>query len=170
MGSVNYAANIEMVVVEMVLEAQSRTSRLVGFGFPENGSDLDDVRTYAKGLQLDPHLIIDCYRLGESQPNQHYPRLMKICFVSSVAASQFVKLPKPTQFKSDHQYARVWFRNDMSKEERETDKKLREQLVEKRKMNPNLVIRNGQIVDKSKKSGIRGGGRAFNRSSSQSSK
>ena len=50
--------------------------------------------------------------------------------------------------KQEKDHKHIYVSPDKTKQERDEEKKLREELKEKRKTDPNLIIRNGKIMKK----------------------
>lgn len=141
-------------ILDKISEKQARSTRIVGFNIPESPDltrDLDKVRDIAKAINVDPSYITGCYRMGR-QSNR--PRLIKIRCLSSEAVTVFLSAPKTSLVDASRpKNEQIWFRPDLSEEERRRDKALRDDLKKIRSensTNPNrFVIRNGKIVDKS---------------------
>lgn len=140
-------------VIRQLFDAESRSSYLIGFGFPESSdglSDLEAVRELASKLGFDPLLILDCFCLGKISPD--HSRLIKIRFSSRFAAMKFLTSLK-SAISNDLRFSKVWFRKDLTPLERVADLKLREKLFEIRKFNHNsdCIIYHGEIIKRSDK-------------------
>jgi hypothetical protein len=138
--------------IKRVLDDQARVTRAVGYKIPESKSrelatiindDLKIVKQVVSTLGVDPSAVVDCQRLGRAKPD--YVRPIKIHFKSQSSRDAF--LSSTRKLKNDQNYGTFWFRHDLTREERDKEHKLREELKERReKGETNLMIFRGNIV------------------------
>ena len=108
--------------------------------------DEDFVRGVCVTLDIDFDSVEDVFRDGQMKlDRQNYCRIVKVKFVDSASRMVFLKkfrAGKPT----DGVYRRTYVRPDMTFRQRQVDKQLSTELNIRRQQDPNLIIRNGQIV------------------------
>ena len=145
-------------------EIDKRKMNLIVFGLPEsepndNGSwgitekvkkDIEAMETIIKdelNVAISPRTgIIDARRLGTKTQNGHRP--LKIEF-RDLGTKRDVLNKAKTLRNSDNPIAKKLYINpDLTKEQKEADKKLRQEMWRQREEeNRNVIIRRGQIVE-----------------------
>ena len=92
-------------------------------------------------------------RLGEAR-DSNKPRPLLISLSS--AKQKWDVLKNGSRLKNSEEYKGLFITKDLTKEEREKDKALRMELIEKRASDANYVIKNGQIVKRTPQNSILG--------------
>jgi hypothetical protein len=139
-----------------IVEKKEKGKNLVLVGLPEGdeNSDWDRVCYMAEktGITNPTIAIKTIYRDGmEGRKNvrgEIIPRIIKIKFANKQYREKMLKFGHYKELGSD--FTRAYVRRDMTFEERQHDKELRTELMQRRQTegNPNLIIRDGGIVDK----------------------
>lgn len=152
--------------VEAVTESMERKEKklnLVAVGWPERGdndrevatNDQKKVHDYCENLNIDPGSVIRTFRDGNSTRRLadgrfvKANRIMKICF--SDLNNRRVFLTKTSGLlRVDPEMANLTFkpfvRPDMTMQERQADRALREVAKARRDAGEDVIVRNGQIV------------------------
>ena len=153
-------ATIEKIVAKFTMPASSLTAdeeekrirSLVFIGVPEAQSkepqmrETDDCGTIKSMLN-----DIDCdavpreiYRMGARKDSSQRP--IKVIFANSHATIQVLR--NASRLKDHPNYRRVFIRPSLTPEQRQKDFELRQELRKRRQTDPNLIIRNSQIVSR----------------------
>lgn len=141
-----------------LLEKREKKKNLVLVGLPESDETTDKNRVYelakAAGIENPEAAIKTSFRDGmiRNQPigGPTAPRIIKIRFTNKTYREKMLTCPISRYRNLDADFNRIFIRHDMTYDERVIDKNLREELKRRREEegNPNLVIRNGMIIDK----------------------
>ena len=132
--------------VKQVEKKEDRSCNIVAFGVPES-EEIEG--TESKVLNILEHLeekpkIVSCCRIGQQKSGTVRP--IRLRFQNSVTAYQI--LNKAKKLKDIDAYKSVYLSPDRSPEERDTRRKLVEELKRKRLSDPNSSyhIRRGKVV------------------------
>ncbi len=153
--------SIASAFIELEEDKEERAAKkdnavLFGLAEPKQGeaTDLDVVKHAFSAAGADPSVVTDVARLGEIRGAGAKPRPIKIYTNSFDDKSKVLKAQK-TIFSTVPDFAtrsdRPFFRNDLSKIQRENDYQLRNQLRQVRQQNPGgqFIISGGKIIPKS---------------------
>jgi hypothetical protein len=138
------------------LEKKEKKENVVVVGLPERDEKADWDRIYDMarhaGIDQPDHAIKTTFRDGiagkRRQNGAVIPRIMKVKFINKEYREKFLR----TNYRGmGAEFEHLYVRHDMTYEEREKDRELKAELHQRRtaEANPNLVIRNGRIIDKS---------------------
>lgn len=143
--------------IKEAMEKREKKRNLVLVGYPEKGDgrseqneyDLKAVHKYCDQLQIDPKSVRTTFRDGMKTSGR--PRIMKICFEEGCSQERFSFLVgAKKRMDTDPELGglkwKPFVRPDMTFNERQQDKALREQVKELRDQGKDMIIRNGKIV------------------------
>ena len=112
-------------------------------------NDYLEVRYMLDEIGLQNIDIIKTSRIGKRKENWHvYPRPLVIRLKSK--QEKWIVIGKSKLLKQTEDYNGIYLALDMNKEELERNKLLRTELIERRNNGENLMIKNGQIINKRK--------------------
>ena len=150
----NFAGIIQSAVDEAILK-QKKKDNLVCVGLPEkhtDGSPVDEKGVFqniASSINVDPDAIKEVFRHG-SQRTDGKPRITKIIFTDRSVRQSF--LTKYNTIKTGNELLkRTFVRPDMTPNELLADKKLRDELFNRRHNGEdNIFIKNGKIISRNR--------------------
>ncbi|KAH7718668.1 hypothetical protein AAVH_13896 [Aphelenchoides avenae] len=87
--------------------------------------------------------IVAAYRMGK--PSHERPRLLKVVFATR--SMQRAVLSASRHLRNDSQYAEVYVRPSLTKEQRDAEFQLREECRKRRAQGKQCWIRNGTVVE-----------------------
>lgn len=138
-----------------ILEKKEKQKNLVVVGMPERDEESDWNRVYEMashaGIIDPPSAIKTAYRDGipgkKTSGGFLIPRILKIRFTNKNYRLAFLK---KNYNELGEDFSRLYVRPDLTYEEREHDRALKAQLRQRRADtgNQNLIIKNGEIIDK----------------------
>ncbi len=132
-------------VVKTVTDKEDRSGNIVVFGLPEEENEVveDKVIQILEQLQEKPR-IMSCSRLGKQKPSAVRP----VRFSVHNSATVFQILQKAKMLKDIDSYKSIYLCPDRTIGERETRRKLVEQLKQRRQNNQQkrYYIRKGEII------------------------
>ena len=129
-----------------------RDKNVIIFGLPDDNGNGETLKLVNDLLHECSSVSVNddskCYRLGKKSDSEK-PRPVRLCMDSK--SKKFDLLKRINSLKKDGIFAR----RDLSKEEREEDFRLRQELKQKREMNveKKFMIRKGKIVEVQDRSG-----------------
>lgn len=130
--------------------------RLVMIGLPEKekdedgGNDIDSlacVKSACTSLRIDPDVVVETHRHGTVGEK---PRIMKITFTDSSARRKFLTGFRDARAGLQHM-STAWVRPDLTFLQRQKDRELRDLLDIEKDKGRDVIIRNGEIIDRPKK-------------------
>lgn len=145
-------------VVEAYRDREERKLNLIVHNVPEPNSDSIDKKGDDASALTDIFATLQCnpsiqsfVRLGK--PLSTKPRLLKVTLKNisdkhTVLGATKKLRSKNTEGHVTHKWGNIYITPDLSKDERDRNFDLRNELEKKKKSNPNLVIFRGKIVDK----------------------
>ncbi|CAH1250128.1 Hypp8776 [Branchiostoma lanceolatum] len=141
-------------LVDEYIEREKRPKNLVVFNVPEEvkddatGSKLSDSKVFTDIIKEEFNLIPKeqaAYRLGRRNPEKPRPLLIRI--YSDDTSSRALIFRRAKDLRNSARWSRVYIVPDMTPNEREVDRKLRQELKSRREAGEaNVVIRRGRIV------------------------
>ncbi len=135
-------------------EKEKRECNLIFHNIPEavsddieerKGHDVDEVMRVLTKLDVKDNVVSKPIRLGKKDPESSGPRLLKVT-VDDVSVKNET-LRKARQLKEHIGYAKVFITPDLTPQERQENRKLREELRNRCEQGEeNIAIRGGKIV------------------------
>lgn len=146
--------------VAEALERERKKPNLVVVGAPEtdptsirSDTDLSNIHTVCTKLGIPTGDVTDVFRNGVLKEGagprgMSYSRILKVVFSNPFSRSKFLRGYKRSQEAGVSSVSYV--RPDLTFIQRQEDKRLRDELFQRRRSNPDLdlVIRNGKIVNR----------------------
>lgn len=150
-STVKFDSSVPKVFIDKSREIINRASSLLcGALHEKNGVDDNQlVNEISDLIGYDISYITNCFRIGKVRDNNKI-RLLKIQFVSASAAQNFLSRVHKQMQTVHSKFPKVWFGLDLCLEERQYQQALQNELKEKRKNDPNLVIFRGRIITRNK--------------------
>ena len=119
-----------------------RKCNLIVHKLPENSNDEDSISSICKdvlGLEIN---IVSVKRLGQQRG---WPRLLLVVLENEILKRQI--LARSPRLRQCNSWKSVFITPDLTQQEREENRRLREELKTRRQNGePNLIIRRGRIV------------------------
>ena len=140
--------NSEQIAEEVEMRMSKRNNIIIT-GIPEQTTgtvgerkmkDEDVVDELADELGITDYKIQDTFRIGK---NLRQPRLLRVTFADVSTKWTFIR--KSKRLRDSENFKRCFIKPDFTFHERERNKKLREELQQKRKDGKDWIIRNGMI-------------------------
>ena len=136
------------------IEKESKKKNIVMFNLPESTEDLASNRyqedmercgkIFTRELEIQDLTVEKTIRLGKKKDNGNRPLLIKL----GSETDRNTVLSKAKKLRYSEEFVRVYLAKDMTEMEREKDKKLRQELIEKRRQKEDgwYVIRRGKVM------------------------
>lgn len=150
-GEEKKVEEISMKIEE--LEKERRKKNLLIFNLEESNADepgkryQDDMakctKIFTHELEIQDLLVEKLIRMGKKQENRRRPLLVKL----GSETDRNTILSQARKMRNSVEFERVYLAKDLTEVERETDRKLREELREKRdKEEGKFMIRRGKVI------------------------
>ena len=165
--------NEEKVVQEISqkieeIDKERKKKNLIMFNLPESNEEeatkryQEDLsrcgKIFTKELEIQDLTLEKVIRIGKKKENGNRPLIIKL----GSEADRNTVLSKAKRLRYSVEFARVYLAKDMTEAEREKDRKLRQELIEKRKKKEDgwYIIRRGKVMkvqqEESKEEGAAG--------------
>ena len=136
-------------------EKSNRQCNLIIHNLPESASketedrvdhDLKEVKGIFQHLEVDDATVTQPVRLGKKVEDSNKPRLLKVTVNSEGSRRRVLSCAKQLKRSKNQTLSRVYITPDLTYEERERNRKLREELKKRRGQGEPVIIKNGKIV------------------------
>ena len=136
------------------IEKESKKKNIVMFNLPESTKEValnryqEDMdrcgKIFTRELEIQDLTVEKIIRLGKKKDNGNRPLLIKL----GSETDRNTVLSKAKKLRYSEEFVRVYLAKDMTEMEREKDKKLRQELIEKRRKKEDgwYVIRRGKVM------------------------
>ena len=154
MVSESIHSTLKTDVLNELQDREHRKNNIVVFGMPEQlttnapgaNCDKEDALNIFSKIGIEDVKVERCFRLGNKTSRQK-PRPMKIILSSQMNRDLILRAaPKLGKLSDTNQFRKVFLKPDLTPQQQEEERNLRQELKCRRDNGENVMIKNGKII------------------------